>query len=69
MPDRSEAHVILAGCGPGALELAFKLRLKLGSKANILFVPEGADLRFEPHALRAPSEAPHNRALEAREPT
>ena len=49
-----QPRVVVVGQGADALELAFRLRFKLGPKANILLVPEGADLGSEPHAARAP---------------
>lgn len=52
--DAGQAHVAVVGGGTTALELAFTLRLRLGPKAGILLVPEAADLRFEPNAVRAP---------------
>ncbi|MEX2031767.1 MAG: hypothetical protein WEA81_02760, partial [Dehalococcoidia bacterium] len=49
-----QSRVVVVGQGADALELAFRLRFKLGPRANILLVPE-ADLGSEPHAVRAPT--------------
>jgi hypothetical protein len=43
-----QPRVLVVGEGPAALELAFRLRFKLGPKTSILLVPEPADWGSDP---------------------
>lgn len=49
-----QPRVVVVGQGANALELAFRLRFKLGPKTTILLVPEGTDPGSKPHAAGAP---------------